>query len=184
MNKLSKLFYDKANLRISLILSLIWLFYLVLFFVPYSSTFSVANSEVQSLGTSFGFDSVMVMEFLEIRSEDQIRSYIGLLLNWDILFAILYGAMYVAWISTLFKSMEAKIGKLNLIPLVQVLFDIAENLTLATLCKHYLDAKLIDPNLVKAASLFTVCKWFVAGLVILMIFYGLLLSVFKRFAKR
>ena len=64
----------------------------------------MANSAVKSLGTSLGFGQAEIFAFLSERSDQMIAAYINFNQVWDTLFGLIYGVMYVVWVSLLFKS--------------------------------------------------------------------------------
>ena len=55
--------------------------------------FEVADSNIRSLGTSFGFDQADVIAFLSMRSDQMITAYITFNQVWDVLFGVIYGLM-------------------------------------------------------------------------------------------
>ena len=83
----------------------------------------LVDDDMKSLGTSFGFDYADIIVFLAARTDEMINAYINFNKVWDTLFGLIYGLMYVVWMSVLFKPFAQKVGFLNLFPFAQVLFD-------------------------------------------------------------
>jgi len=70
-----------------------------------------------------GFDQSDGLAFFAARSDEMIRSYISFNLVVDSLFALVYGLMYISWLSVLFRPVAHKTRLVNLLPALQVLFD-------------------------------------------------------------
>ena len=151
--------------------------YTLLILSGQGKAFEVANSSVKSLGTSLGFGQAEVLAFLAERSVRQITAYIAFNQVWDSLFGVIYGVMYVVWLSLLLKPYSQKVGLLNLLPFGQVLFDWLENFSLASLSNQYLADGAISSSTALLASTASSIKWVFALLV-----YGVILvSIVARF---
>ena len=151
--------------------------YTLLILSGQGKAFEVANSSVKSLGTSLGFGQAEVLAFLAERSVRQITAYIAFNQVWDSLFGVIYGVMYVVWLSLLLKPYSQKVGLLNLLPFGQVLFDWLENFSLASLSNQYLADGTISSSTALLASTASSIKWVFALLV-----YGVILvSIVARF---
>ena len=152
LSRASRFFYTKSNLVTALLATSVFAGYLVLFLTRQGKAFEVANSSVKSLGTSLGFGQAEVLAFLAERSVEQITAYIAFNQVWDSLFGVIYGVMYVVWVSMVFKPYSLKVGLLNLLPFGQVLFDWLENFSLASLSNQYLADGTISSSLSSSAS--------------------------------
>ena len=128
LRRVSGFFYAKSTLVTALLATAVFAGYTVLILSGQGKAFEVANSSVKSLGTSLGFGQTEVLTFLAERSVEQITAYIAFNQVWDSLFGVIYGVMYVVWVSLLFKPYSLKVGLLNLLPFGQVLFDWLEKL--------------------------------------------------------
>ena len=170
LSRASQFFYTKSNLITALLATSVFASYLLFFLTGKGKTFEVANSSIKSLGTSLGFGQVEILAFLAERSDQMINAYINFNQVWDSLFALIYGVMYVAWVSILFKPYSKKVGVLNLLPFAQVLFDWLENFSLAALSKQYLADGTISSSTAQLASTCSAVKWAFSILV-----YGLIL---------
>jgi hypothetical protein len=146
--------------------------------------FEVANSSVRSLGTSLGFGQAEILAFLAERSNQQINAYITFNLVWDSLFALIYGVMYVFWVSLLFKPYSQKFGVLNLLPFGQVVFDWLENFGLATLSKQYLADGTVSSTTAQFASITSTIKWGFSLLVYGVILVGIVMRIVRAVKRR
>ena len=108
-----------------------------------------------------------------------LTSYINFNQVWDFIFAIIYGFMYVIWLSIIYKPYSQKVWLLNLLPLTQVVFDWVENFCLAVLTKVYLAEGIISTTTTSIASSASILKWIISGIVYLLIVYGLVLRLVK-----
>ena len=180
---ISQFFYQNSNLVTGVSLTIIFIGYLVLVMMGKGAAFEVADSNMRSLGTSFGFDQADIHAFLSARSKEMITAYITFNQVWDVLFGVIYGLMYVVWVSVLLKPLSHKVGALNLVPFLQVLFDWLENYQLALLANQYLNDGMISPANAKLASVFSMFKWACASLTYTLILIGIILMI-RRAVKR
>lgn len=180
---ISQFFYQNSNLVTGVSLTIIFIGYLVLVMMGKGAAFELADSNMRSLGTSFGFDQADIHAFLSARSKEMITAYITFNQVWDVLFGVIYGLMYVVWVSVLLKPLSHKVGGLNLVPFLQVLFDWLENYQLALLAHQYLNDGMISPADAQLASVFSMFKWACASLAYTLILIGIILMI-RRAVKR
>ena len=180
---ISQFFYQNSNLVTGVSLTIIFIGYLVLVMMGKGAAFELADSNMRSLGTSFGFDQADIHAFLSARSKEMITAYITFNQVWDVLFGVIYGLMYVVWVSVLLKPLSHKVGGLNLVPFLQVLFDWLENYQLALLANQYLNDGMISPANAQLASVFSMFKWACASLTYILILIGIILMI-RRAVKR
>ena len=184
LTKTSHFFYRKSNLFNALLLTSIFVAYLLLVLTKKAKAFEVANSTVKSLGTSLGFGQVEILAFFAQRSDIMITEYINFNQVHDSLFALIYALMYVLWLSVLLKPISEKIRFLNLLPFAQSLFDWLENFALAALSKQYLDDNTISSTTALLASTSSTIKWVISLLLYLLILLALLLNITKRIKNK
>lgn len=178
LSRFSQFFFRKSNLKIGLMATAVFSGYLaVLSFA--GKSFEVEGGNVKSLGTSLGFGVNEVTGFFTERSDQMITSYINFNQVWDFIFAIIYGFMYVIWLSVMYKPYSHRFWLLNLVPLIQVIFDWVENFCLASLAKTYLVDGSISSSTVTLASTSSSIKWVFSVLVYLLLFYGIGLRFFR-----
>ena len=163
--RVSGFFYAKSTLVTALLATAVFAGYTVLILSGQGKAFEVAGSSVRSLGTSLGFGQAEILAFFGERSGEQISAYITFNQVWDSLFGVIYGVMYVVWVSMVFKPYSLKVGLLNLLPFGQVLFDWLENFSLASLSNQYLADGTISSSAALLASTASSIKWVFALLV-------------------
>ena len=187
LRRVSVFFYAKSTLVTALFATAVFAGYTALILSGQGKAFEVANSSVKSLGTSLGFGQAEVLAFFAERSVEQLSAYITFSQVWDSLFGVIYGVMYVAWVSLLFKPYSLKVGLLNLLPFGQVLFDWLENFSLASLSSQYLADGTIASSIALLASTASSIKWAFALLVYGVILVGIvarIVAVLKRRNQR
>ena len=184
LSRASQFFYTKSKLVTALLATSVFAGYLLFFLTGKGKAFEVANSSIKSLGTSLGFGQVEILAFLAERSDQMINAYINFNQVWDSLFALIYGVMYVVWVSILFKPYSQKIALLNLLPFGQVFFDWLENFALATLSKQYLADGTISSSTSLLASTSSTIKWIFSLLVYGVILVGAVMRIAGALKKR
>ena len=177
LRRASGFFYAKSNLVMALLATAVFTGYTVLILSGQGTAFEVAGSSVNSLGTSLGFGQAEVLAFFAERSVEQVFAYITFNQVWDSLFGVIYGVMYVVWLSKLFKPYSLKVGLLNLLPIGQVLFDWLENFSLASLSNQYLADGTISSLTAVLASTASSIKWVFALLVYGVILVGIVARI-------
>ena len=187
LTRASQFFYAKSSLVTAVLATLVFAGYTALILSGQGKAFEVANSSIKSLGTSLGFGQAEILAFLAERSADQIAAYITFNQVWDTLFGVIYGVMYVVWVSLLLKPYSHKVGILNLLPFGQVLFDWLENIGLATVSSQYLADGTISATTAQLASTASSIKWAFALLVYGVILVGIIartVGALKRRSQR
>jgi hypothetical protein len=184
LSRTSRFFYTKSNRVSALLATSVFAGYLLFFLTRQGKAFEVANSSVKSLGTSLGFGQAEILAFLTERSDQMINAYINFNQVWDSLFALIYGVMYVAWVSILFKPYSQKFRVFNLLPFAQVLFDWFENFSLAALSKQYLAEGTISSSTALIASTSSIIKWVFSLLVYGVILVGIIMRIVGALKRR
>lgn len=175
VGRLSQFFYKKSSVLVAVILTAISFGYLFLVMMGQAAGFELADSNIKSLGTSFGFDQTDVLVFLTERSEAMINAYIDFNQIWDPVYGLTYGLMYVAWVSLLFKPFSQQAGILNLFPMAQVVFDWLEDYQLVVLANQYLAEGMVSALNAQLASVFSLTKWACSGLTFVVLLTGIVL---------
>jgi hypothetical protein len=176
MKKLSLYFYKKSSLALALIFTAIMFAYFAFVFLPAGKGFEVEGGTL-ALGLSFGLPYELVQTFFAARTEEMIQSYIEFNTIWDNIFALLYGLVYVVWISLIFKPISSKFKVLNLLPFVQTICDWGENFCLVDAANSVLANEGISGGIIQVGSIFSISKWSVSGLIFLAIGIGLILRI-------
>ena len=184
LGRASKFFYAKSNLVTGLLATSVFAGYLVFFLTGKGTAFEVANSTVRSLGTSLGFGQAEILAFFAERSDRMIDAYISFNQIWDTLFGLIYGLMYVIWVSVLFKPYSQRFGVLNLLPFGQVVFDWLENYALAELSSQFLADGAISSSTALIASTASTIKWVFSLLVYVVILVGIVMRISRAVKRR
>lgn len=184
LGRASKFFYTKSNLVTGLLSTSVFAGYLVFFLTGKGTAFEVANSTVRSLGTSLGFGQAEILAFFAERSDRMIDAYISFNQIWDTLFGLIYGLMYVIWVSVLFKPYFQRFGVLNLLPFGQVVFDWLENYALAELSSQFLADGAISSSTALIASTASTIKWVFSLLVYVVILVGIVMRISRAVKRR
>ena len=184
LGRASKFFYTKSNLVTGLLATSVFAGYLVFFLTGKGTAFEVANSTVRSLGTSLGFGQAEILAFFAERSDRMIDAYISFNQIWDTLFGLIYGLMYVIWVSVLFKPYSQRFGVLNLLPFGQVVFDWLENYALAELPSQFLADGAISSSTALIASTASTIKWVFSLLVYVVILVGIVMRISRAVKRR
>jgi hypothetical protein len=184
LSRASWFFYAKSNLVTALVATAVFAAYLVVVLTGKGTAFAVADSSVRSLGTSLGFGQAEILAFLAERSDQMILAYIEFNQVWDTLFGLIYGAMYVVWVSVLFKPYSQKVGILNLLPFGQVIFDWVENFALSALSSQYLADGTISSSVALLASTSSAIKWGFSLLVYVVIVVGIVMRILGAVKRR
>jgi hypothetical protein len=184
LSRVSRFFYAKSNLITALIATAVFVGYLLFVLTAQGKAFAVSDSAVKSLGTSLGFGQTEILAFLSERSPQMISAYINFNLVWDTLFGLIYGVMYVVWVSVLFKSHSQRFGILNLLPFGQVIFDWLENASLAALSNEYLAEGTVSSSTALLASTFSATKWVFSLLTYVVILVGIVIRIRVALKRR
>ena len=184
LRRASEFFYAKSTLVTALIATAAFAGYTLLVLSGQGKAFEVANSTIKSLGTSLGFGQAEILAFFAERSTQQISAYITFNQVWDSLYGVIYGVMYVAWVSVLLKPYSQKVGMLNLLPFGQVLFDWLENIGLAIVSSQYLADGTISSTTAQLASTASSIKWAFALLVYGVILVGIVARITRALKGR
>ena len=184
VSRLSHFFYQSSGLVIAIFFTIAFFSYLFLIMMGKAAGFELADGDMKSLATSFGFNHADIIAFLAVRTDEMVNAYINFNKVWDTLFGLIYGLMYVVWMSVLFKPYAQKVGFLNLLPFAQVLFDWLENYALALLANQYLIDGLISSPIAKLASVFCMFKWVCSGFTFTLILVGIILMITQAIKNR
>ena len=184
LKRISQFFYAKSNLKMAIFCTAVFGSYLVLVLTRQATGFEIPNSNIRSLGMTFGFKESDILEFFRGRTENMLSAYINFTLIWDTIFSVIYGVMYAVWLSVLFKEFSRKVGIVNLIPFLQVIFDWLENYSLGYLAEQYLINGTIATYIAKLSSYFVVIKWVCSGLTYFAIILGITFLFVRLFKKK
>lgn len=176
MKKLSTFFYQKSTLWVAFTVTVILSTYFYFVFMEMAKDFAVEGNNV-TLGLSFGIPYELAQEYFAIRTDEMIKSYKNFNLIWDNIFPLLYGIMYVCWISLLYKPFSNRAKLINLIPFIQTILDWCENFFLVNMADDVLETEAISESTVQMASTASFLKWTCSGIIFLIIIVGVVWRV-------
>jgi len=170
-------YQQNKNLYLAISSTLVFILYLVFALQDISSCFFL-EGENNSLGLSFYYTKVIVLNFFEIRNQEQLSCYSEFLKIWDIVFAAIYTLMYASWIAFFFKKII-----LLAIPFLAMICDWVENYSEILMLETYLSAGLISESLIRVGSGINSLKWIFFYLTYLLIVTGIILKIKNYFKK-
>ena len=176
MKKLSLYFYKKSTLGSALIVTAMLFAYFAFVFLPAGKGFEVEGGTI-ALGLSFGLPYELVETFFAARTTEMLHNYVEFNTIWDNIFPLLYGLVYVVWLSLIFKPISNKMKLFNLFPFVQTICDWGENFCLVDIANSVISGQGISAETVQVASVFSITKWSVSGIVFLAIGIGIILRI-------
>jgi hypothetical protein len=183
LKRTSQFFYENSTLKVAILFTALFVIYLVLVMTRQAIGFETPNSNVRSLGMTFGFEESDILAFFQSRTNKMISAYVNFNLVWDSIFALIYGVMYAVWLSVLLKKSSGKFGILNLVPFLQVVFDLLENYSLAFLAQQYLSGGTLTSYMVGLSSYCVMIKWIFSGLTYFTIILGAVF-LFARIVRK
>ncbi len=178
MNQLSRFFYNKTSLLFCIGATLLMVLYASQILGSQSTCFYLQDS-LNALGLSFGYSPETANSFFSNRSAEQIYCYKDFIIIWDNIFPLLYGLMYVLWISFLYKKIAHQVGALNLFPVFQVVMDWLENIAEVIMANTFLAKGTLPEHYVQVGSLFSMLKWSYSTGTYLIIVIGIVLMLIR-----
>ena len=175
---MSKFFNNNKILSLALTSTLVFILYTALILSRVSGCFTLEVGS-NSLGLSFSYNIELVKSFFDSRSQEQLICYGEFLKIWDIIFAVVYSAMYVSWIALLLKNKHIYL----IIPILAMICDWSENYLEILMLESYLQSNLIPQNLVLLGSGINSFKWILSSLTYLVILLGILFAL-KNLLKK
>ena len=81
--RLSHFFYQNSGILIAVFFTIVFIGYLFFIMMGKAAGFALADGNIKSLGTSFGFDHADIIVFLAARTDEMINAYINFNKVWD-----------------------------------------------------------------------------------------------------
>ena len=184
MINLSEFLYRKANLYLSLALTVIMVLYASLVMGSQSECiFEGLPDTARLLALQFGYDADTVKALFNSMTDEALLCYSRLLRIWDTIFPFIYGSMYISWLSLIFRKQNWRsrgLRLLNLYPILPLVADLCENFFENRLVVQYLaEGSVADFSVVVSSSL-TQLKWTLSTLNYLIIATGIILLVIQK----
>jgi hypothetical protein len=183
MKRLSDFFYQYIKLWHALLLTGIMVSYASLVMGGKSECLEPFLKEGMSvLGLKFGYDYNYASSFFNALGIAGIECYRNLILIWDNIFPLLYGSMYIAWISLLYQKIDFKspgLRLINLFPIVHILLDWTENGLELNLMGSYITGGVLDLTDVLITSTVSSVKWGFSMINYAIILTGIVIMITK-----
>ena len=186
MKKLSAFFYRVSTGWVALLGVAVFVVF-SLTVLPVESTRMDAYSQgLGSPDTSFFYDDKTLLQMAEAYGEEGRSAFLTARWGFDLAFPLIFTFFFLTTISFVFKKALAgssSLPLLNLIPLLGLIFDLAENTASSVVMAAYPLRNTWGQYL---APVFTPIKWVLVTICMLLLFIGLLLWVYKtiKFGNR
>lgn len=182
LRTISQYLYRKNSIPVALLLTVCMILYASLVMGGQSECLTSELSSGQSiLGLKFGYDMAFVRAIFIQLSDQAFVCYLSLLKIWDNLFPLIYGSMYIAWLSVIYRKAVPTISwPINLYPLIPVAMDWIENYFEYRLVAYFYENEGIEKAMVETASLITQIKWSASMLNYLIIIIGVVMLLIQR----
>ena len=155
-----------------------FMLYSFLILEPAGKCFMVEDGS-NSLGLTFSYTVQMVQDFFASRTQDQLDCYVEFLQIWDVMYAVIYAAMYCFWMMYFFHDRRIFL----VVPVLAMVADWAENLVEIMMINSYLESNTISETLVSVGSGLNMMKWMFFSLTYLILAVGIrtkIKSVIRR----
>lgn len=186
MQKLSTLLYRKS--------SPLWCFLatvtvsIFLYFAMHAyAACAETGGDGTTLGLSFGYSHKQALSYFSGQPAETIRCHSRYLLGWDNVFPLFYGALYICWISYLWKDDYQRFGLtrwINLFPLLMILNDWLENAWQAKLANLFLETQSLTTFQTGMGSALTTFKWATVAVCYLIILLGIFYVVRRKIGQQ
>ena len=187
MKRLSDFFYAKTNGWVCLLLTGVMVIYASLVLGGTSADFQSQLPEgMKVLGLKTGYSYEYALNLFQALDPEGLQSYQRFILRWDVIFPLIYGAMYLAWVSLLYKKVSFRFSftkYLNLFPLVLIVLDWKENFFENRLVNQFLQTGSLMERDVAIASFFNQVKWSGSMINYLILIVGVILF-FKKMIRK
>lgn len=138
-------------------------------------------------GLAFGFSHLEIAGFLHSLSTEALVEYWYMLRIWDTIFPLVYGTMYISWISFLLKKTRIRtsgLSGINLFPLLPMLADFTENFYEFRVLQEFVIQKTVNASWVEIASIVNQTKWILSSINYLIIITAIVLYFIQLIHKR
>jgi len=179
VKKLSACFYRISTGWVALVGLLIFLIFSSLTLPVESARMDAYTQGLGSPDTSFIYNSKMLMQMAEAYGEEGRSAFLKARWGFDLAFPLIFSFFFITSISFLFKKGlggSSNLPLLNLIPLLGLIFDLAENTATSVVMAAYPLRNTWGQIL---APVFTPLKWIFVTINTLLLLIGLSLWLKK-----
>ena len=183
-NKTSDWLFKVSSGWLALVGVLIFLLFTALVLPAQSSSDDAFNADVGSPDLSFYYSADDLYQMAEAYGEAGRTEYIRVRFTFDLLWPLVYTFFLTTSISWVYGRAfpgEHKVRRVNIIPLLGMLFDYLENITTSTVIWRYPSQ---TPVLASLAGVFTMIKWVLVGGSFLILLVGIVIGIGKWLKNR
>lgn len=180
LRKLSIWICQKSTGRIATFALGVFTVFLV-FVLPAQTRSSIDNAGTPDLSFRYSVDDLYRMS--EAYGAQGRQEYVRVRFTFDLVWPLVYGFFMVTAVSWFFVKafpVESVWQRVNLIPVLGVIFDYLENISTSIVMARY-PARTMGIDLL--ATVFTPVKWVLVGLGFVLLLVGLVLAAWNRFRK-
>jgi len=182
--KLSEWINRISNTGVVLVCLVVFLLFSALVLPDQATKAEVYSDGAGSPDTSLFYTAESLYQMAEAYGPAGRRSYIQARFTFDIVWPLVYVIFLATAISWLNKraAMHNKLwGRLNLVPIMGMLFDFFENISAAIVMARYPHPTVLIDHL---AGVFTLVKWIFIGGSFIVLIFGVALVTWRVFQTR
>jgi hypothetical protein len=182
--KLSDWLYKVSSGWLALVGLLIFLLFTALVLPTQSARDDASTADVGTPDLSFYYSADELFRMAEAYGEAGRTEYIRVRFTFDLFWPLVYTFFLTTSISWVYGRAfpgENQVRRVNIIPLLAMLFDYLENITTSTVIWRYPHQ---TPLLASLAGVFTTIKWFLVGGSFVILLVGIVIAVGKWIKNR
>jgi len=173
-----------SNGRVTFLATVIFLLFIILILPAQSAKTRMETNNAASPDMSFFYSSGDLFQMAEAYGEQGRRAYVVTRWSFDFIFPLVYTLFLgtaVSWVYRKAFAADSLWQRINLVPVVGMLFDYCENVTTSIVMLRYPEHTAVVDTL---APVFTMVKWVFVGGSFLVLFAGIGLDLWRRIQKR
>jgi hypothetical protein len=180
VKKLSSFFYRISTGWVALVGLLIFLVFSSLTLPVESKRMDAYAQGLGGPDTSFFYNSKTLLQMADAYGEEGRSVFLKVRWEFDLAFPLIFSFFFLTSISYVYKkglAGSSNLPLLNLVPLLGLFFDLAENTATSVVMAAYPQQNTWGQYL---APVFTPLKWIFVSISMVLLFIGLLLWLIKR----
>ncbi|AEI49830.1 hypothetical protein Runsl_3466 [Runella slithyformis DSM 19594] len=176
MKQLSTFFYRISNRKILVGLIALYLVFPGYFLKNAETQINTLSGKVLApIDLTMGFTPDRTLQMVEQYGPAARDYYATVEMTIDVIYPLVYTCLFAVILSLLYyRKSYRPFALVNVFPLVTLLFDYLENITIVTLLKSYPDMSM---TVATFCEIFKMLKWFTFAVTALLVIYGLLKSL-------
>lgn len=136
---------------------------------------ALAGKPVKIIDLTFGFNPQKTLNLVESYGNAARAYYAKVEMSTDLVYPLVYAFLFGILLTIWYRN--SRFPWVSIIPFIVLLFDYAENSCIITLLKFYPEQSIVAATL---CEIFKLLKWLSFGLILVMVFYGLMTRVFNK----